>query len=69
MCDGGERLILHRARPGEYFAEAALWSGSYHCDAVAARPVRLLEIPAAACRAAACGTSRGLRNRFGSRPY
>ncbi len=48
----GERLILHRARPGEYFAEAALWSERYHCDAVAARPVRLLAIPAAKFREA-----------------
>jgi len=43
----GERIILHRARPGEWFAEAALWSGRYHCDAVAARAAQLLEIPAA----------------------
>lgn len=47
---GGERIILHRARPGEWFAEAAMWSGQYHCDAVAARPARVLEIPAAAFR-------------------
>jgi CRP-like cAMP-binding protein len=48
----GERIILHRARPGEWFAEAALWSGRYHCDAVAARPARLLEVPAGAFREA-----------------
>jgi len=46
----GERIILHRARPGEWFAEAALWSGRYHCDAVAARAAQLLEIPAAKFR-------------------
>jgi len=28
-------VILHTARPGEFFAEAALFADSYHCDAVA----------------------------------
>lgn len=30
------RVVLHTARPGELFAEAALFSPAYHCDAVAA---------------------------------
>lgn len=29
-------VCLHTARPGELFAEAALFSDTYHCDAVAA---------------------------------
>ena len=32
--DGGE-TVIHVARPGETFAEAALFSPAYHCDAVA----------------------------------
>jgi len=28
-------VILHSARPGELFAEAALFASTYHCDAVA----------------------------------
>ena len=31
-------VILHTARPGEYFAEASLFAEAYHCDAVAAAP-------------------------------
>ena len=31
-------VILHTARRGEFFAEAALFSDTYHCDAVAAAP-------------------------------
>ena len=30
------RVVLHTARQGELFAEAALFSSTYHCDAVAA---------------------------------
>lgn len=47
----GEEVVLHEARPGEFFAEASLDSGRYHCDAVAAEPSELLKIPAAALRA------------------
>ncbi len=38
------RVALHTARPGELFAEAALFSDVYHCDAVAdaASRVRIL---------------------------
>ena len=32
----GHLVVLHRARAGELFAEAALFSETYHCDAVAA---------------------------------
>jgi CRP-like cAMP-binding protein len=31
----GSRLILQRAQPGSILAEASLYSGAYHCDAVA----------------------------------
>ena len=30
------RVVLHTARMGELFAEAALFSATYHCDAIAA---------------------------------
>ncbi|HEX7968760.1 MAG TPA: Crp/Fnr family transcriptional regulator, partial [Stellaceae bacterium] len=35
------RVVLHTARAGELFAEAALFSRTYHCDAVADTPARL----------------------------
>ena len=31
----GARLRLHAVRPGETFAEASLFAGRYHCDAIA----------------------------------
>lgn len=34
-------MILHTARAGEFFAEAALFATHYHCDAVAVRPSRI----------------------------
>jgi CRP-like cAMP-binding protein len=34
----GRRLLLHRAGQGETFAEASLFEGRHHCDAVAAAP-------------------------------
>ncbi len=30
----GHRVIIHNAKPGETFAEASLFSESYHCDAL-----------------------------------
>ena len=38
-------VILHTARAGELFAEAALFSGAYHCDAVAAVASRVRVYP------------------------
>jgi CRP-like cAMP-binding protein len=35
------RVALHTARAGELFAEAALFSSVYHCDAVADAPSRV----------------------------
>lgn len=46
----GEEVVLHEARPGEFFAEASLDSPRYHCDAVAAEASVLLKIPAPALR-------------------
>jgi len=31
----GTTIVLHNARPGEFLAEAALFSDAYHCNAVA----------------------------------
>jgi len=47
----GSEVILQRTRRG-FFAEASLESGAYHCDAVAARPSKVLRIPLAATREA-----------------
>jgi CRP-like cAMP-binding protein len=38
-------VTLHTARPGELFAEAALFADRYHCDAVAAVASRVRIIP------------------------
>ncbi|MGC2415768.1 MAG: Crp/Fnr family transcriptional regulator [Stellaceae bacterium] len=40
-------VILHTARRGDFFAEAALFADAYHCDAVAAAPSRVLVYPKA----------------------
>ena len=40
-------VILHTARRGEFFAEAALFADVYHCDAVAALPARIRVYPKA----------------------
>ncbi|WIM09242.1 Crp/Fnr family transcriptional regulator [Enhydrobacter sp.] len=34
-------VILHTAREGEFFSEAALFAEAYHCDAVATAPSRI----------------------------
>ena len=48
-----DRLVnLHTAGAGEMFAEAALFSDRYHCDAIAAVPSRVRVIPKATLRAA-----------------
>ncbi len=33
--ENGDEVIIHRARAGETFAEASLFSSQYHCDAIA----------------------------------
>ncbi len=39
------RVVLHTARSGELFAEAALFSPAYHCDAVADAATRVRIYP------------------------
>jgi CRP-like cAMP-binding protein len=51
----GRRSVLHRAGPGETFAEACLFEPRHHCDAVAAAPSVVAIHPAAALRRAAAG--------------
>lgn len=43
----GEDILLHRARPGEFFAEAALEAPRYLCDGVAFQASTLAVIPKA----------------------
>ncbi len=38
-------VVLHTARPGDLFAEAALFSDAYHCDAVAVVATRVRFYP------------------------
>jgi len=37
----GTTVVLHTARPGELLAEAALFAGAYHCNAVALKESRV----------------------------
>lgn len=37
----GRCVVLHTARAGGLFAEAALFSAAYHCDAMADTPARV----------------------------
>jgi CRP-like cAMP-binding protein len=46
----GSRVRLFTAGPGESFAEAALFSDVYHCDAVAEVATRVLVVPKPALR-------------------
>lgn len=43
--DGGA-VVVQRARPGDFLAEASLFSDRYHCDALCVRPSRCLRLPA-----------------------
>jgi CRP/FNR family transcriptional regulator, dissimilatory nitrate respiration regulator len=43
----GEDILLHRAGPGEYFAEAAVDCSHYLCDAIASQASTLAVIPKA----------------------
>jgi CRP-like cAMP-binding protein len=40
----GDDVVTHVARSGETFAEAALFSDSYHCDAIIKQPSRVWEV-------------------------
>ena len=44
QADGNE-VILQRAYSGDLLAEASLFSGRYHCDAVVARPCMVRALP------------------------
>jgi CRP-like cAMP-binding protein len=48
----GRRIVLHTARPGELFADAALFSDAYQCDAVATIASRVGAYPKRALLAA-----------------
>jgi CRP/FNR family transcriptional regulator, dissimilatory nitrate respiration regulator len=43
----GEEIVLHRARAGEFFAEASIDSARYHCDAIAMEKTEVLKVSAA----------------------
>jgi CRP-like cAMP-binding protein len=47
----GHPIVLHTARAGELFAEAALFARAYHCDAVAVVDSRVRAYPKRALRA------------------
>ena len=49
----GRRLVLHRAGPGETFAEASIFESHHHCDAVAVPPSVVVIYSAADLRRAA----------------
>ena len=42
--EDGSSVVMHVARPGETFAEAALFADAYHCDAIAQAPSRVTVI-------------------------
>jgi CRP-like cAMP-binding protein len=48
----GRETVIHRAKGGETFAEAALFSKAYHCDAVAAADAKGLLIRKSAVQSA-----------------
>ncbi len=41
----GEEVAIHAALPGEFFAEASLYSERYHCTAVVDQPASVASIP------------------------
>jgi CRP-like cAMP-binding protein len=49
----GRRAVLHRAAPGDTFAEASLFEARHHCDAIAAATAEVDVHGAAAVRRAA----------------
>jgi CRP-like cAMP-binding protein len=62
----GRRVTLFTGRAGDSFAEAALFSDVYHCDAVAETAAQVLVIPKAALRAA-LASQRGLNDQLTAR--
>jgi CRP-like cAMP-binding protein len=55
----GRRSVLHRAGPGDSFAEASLFEPHHHCDGIAAAPSRVTVHPTAELRRVA-GTDPAL---------
>lgn len=56
----GRVAVLHRAGPGESFAEASLFEPAHHCDGVAAEPSEVVvHAPAVLRRAAAADPALG----------
>jgi CRP-like cAMP-binding protein len=41
----GSEIVLHRARKGDYLAEASLWAQAYHCDALCTEAAELVLLP------------------------
>lgn len=48
----GTAIVIPRARAGDFFAEASLFSRRYHCDALSVRPSTCLHLPVSALRQA-----------------
>ena len=46
----GTEIVLHRAREGDFLAEASLFATHYHCDAICSRSGRYLRLSADALR-------------------
>lgn len=46
----GAEIVLHRAREGDFFAEASLFGSNYHCDAICIRSGRCLQLPVTVLR-------------------
>ena len=39
----GHNIVIHRAYAGEFFAEASLFTGKYHCTAIATSDAHIIE--------------------------
>ena len=44
VTKSGDNIIIHRAKSGETFAEASLFSEKYHCDAIATSKCKVIEV-------------------------
>ncbi len=44
VTEAGHGVVIHRAKQGETFAEASLFSETYHCDAVCVSDSQLIEM-------------------------
>lgn len=48
MTKSGRNVVIHRARSGDTFAEASLFSDTYHCTALAVNNAEIIECKRAA---------------------